>query len=449
MLAEYAVLFEAIEAIEDEHFVFRVWAVGMDWRNDLAKAAEHLKQEIERIHAHTGYPELGTQGVHYEAGTHKALVITHSQGSLIARYASEVLGARAMIQGVIHLNQPTTGAPALFRRFLTGAGLERENLFFNLGRLKSTGFNNVFSEVLGTTRYHFTRMAGPMVGALCLLPTNDYMHKPGAKNAQWLNCPPRGLKPQVINDIYTDVYLNDKVGLISHPRYDAMGQPKPYTAKEFMKVRFTKKVGAALEQTLSKAGGLLKEFILGQATAPREGGVKDFRPEEIPPDADYYLPEESPWHQDNMRLRPHKGMTEEEREIADVWFKEFKNYLLMAQAFHATLGLKYHPSTYVICSNGMNTVTQVRLLLTQDKNGDSVLDCPYERTKEGDGTVPLISQEALTAQGAKIIGPVITAGNVVHAKICEHIEAIDQAQAAIKVLMEELRLKDQDRLYVS
>lgn len=245
------------------------------------------------------------------------------------------------------------------------------------------------------------------------------------------------------------MYLGDSVGLISHKRYDVEGKPKPYTAQEFMKVRFTKKVGAALEQTVSKAGGLLKEFILGQATAPREGDVKDFRPEQIPPDADYYLPEETPWHQDNMRLRPHAGMTEEEHEIADVWFKEFKNYLYMAQAFHAALGLKYHPSTYVIRSNGMNTVTQVRLLLTQDKNGDSVLDCPYERTKEGDGTVPLTSQEVLLTQGAKIIGPVITAGNVVHAKICEHTDAIKQAQAAIYVLVEELRPKDQDRLYVS
>ncbi len=170
VLAEYAVLFEAIEAVEDEHFVYRVWAVGMDWRGDLAKAAEHFNAEINRIQATTNYPELGTKGVHYEAGTHKVLVVTHSQGSLIARYASEVLNAREKIQGIIHLNQPTTGAPALYRRFVSGASPERESLFFNLGGLKSTAFNNVFSEVLGTSSYHFTRMAGPMAGPCVYCP---------------------------------------------------------------------------------------------------------------------------------------------------------------------------------------------------------------------------------------------------------------------------------------
>ncbi len=442
VLAEYAALFEAIEAVEDEHFVYRVWAVGMDWRNDLAgeKAAKHFNAEINRIQASTDYPELGTKGVHYTAGTQKALVVTHSQGSLIARYASEVLNAREKIQGIIHLNQPTTGAPALYRRFVSGASPERENLFFNLGELKSTAFNNVFSEVLGTSSYHFTRMAGPMIGALCLLPTNDYVHRPGAKTGEWLHCPPRGLKPEVIKDVYTEnLYLNDSVGLISHKRYNAEGKPKPYTAQEFEKVWY------------HDVRGYFYDVLRSRVDRTR-----------VPDNAHAYLPEETPWHLDNMRLRPHAGMPDEEWKVAQKWFKKFVEFLSVAQAFHAALrekdgSLKQHPNTHVIRSSGLSTVTQVRLFLTADKNGDAVLECPYERTKDGDGTVPLTSQEALLTtpnstaqpQGPKAKDTIITKGNVVHAQICEHTEAIGQTQAAIAELVKELRPKDQARLYVS
>ena len=150
-----------------------------------------------------------------------------------------------------------------------------------------------------------------------------------------------------------------------------------------------------------------------------------------------------------MRLRPHAGMTIEQRKVAKVWFEDFKNYLGKAQAFHAALGLKHHSNTYVIRSNGVNTVTQVLLVLSQDKQGDSVMDCPYERTKEGDGTVPLTSQQCLVEQGATSAGPVITKGHVVHADICKHGEAISQTKDAIVKLVEPLRPKDQDRLYVS
>ncbi|MBI3774100.1 MAG: hypothetical protein HY273_00860 [Gammaproteobacteria bacterium] len=87
--------------------------------------------------------------------------------------------------------------------------------------------------------------------------------------------------------------------------------------------------------------------------------------------------------------------------------------------------------------------------MNTDKNGNAVLDCPYERTKEGDGTVPLTSQESLIAQHAIPAGPVITKGHVVHADICKHPEAIVQTKDAITKLVEPLRPKNQDRLYVS
>ena len=103
----------------------------------------------------------------------------------------------------------------------------------------------------------------------------------------------------------------------------------------------------------------------------------------------------------------------------------------------------------MIRSNGVNTVSHVRLVLNQDKQGNSVLDCPYERTKDGDGTVPLTSQNILIEHGARPAGPILTEGHVVHADICKHREAIAQTKNAISKLVEPLRPKDQDRLYVS
>ena len=109
--------------------------------------------------------------------------------------------------------------------------------------------------------------------------------------------------------------------------------------------------------------------------------------------------------------------------------------------------LKLHPNTYIISSTDLPTVTQVRMVLNKDKNGDSVLECPYERTPDGDGTVPLSSQDALLAHGAKRAGPVITEGNVTHADICTHPQAIQQVKDAMAELVQALRPKDQERLF--
>lgn len=125
--SDYTSLYEAIEAIEDEHFVFRVQVAAGDWRNDLRAAADHLKKQTERIQAETDYPELGIKGVHYEAGMHQVIAVTHSQGGLIERYSSEVSGARGLIQGIIHPPQSThhrcaSAVPAFFRRRERRAG---------------------------------------------------------------------------------------------------------------------------------------------------------------------------------------------------------------------------------------------------------------------------------------------------------------------------------------
>jgi len=82
-----------------------------------------------------------------------------------------------------------------------------------------------------------------------------------------------------------------------------------------------------------------------------------------------------------------------------------------------------------------------------------VLECPLNKAREGDGTVPLkhsgISrQEALLNHGAKPAGDIITQGNVIHADICAHKEAIEQTQQAILKIVKPLRATTTQRLFV-
>jgi len=61
---------------------------------------------------------------------------------------------------------------------------------------------------------------------------------------------------------------------------------------------------------------------------------------------------------------------------------------------------------------------------------------------------PLSSQEALLHEQAKPAGDIITQGNVIHADICAHKEAIEQTQQAILKIVKPLRATTTQRLFV-
>jgi len=426
-LSDYAPLMEAIEQVADSDFTYVCYAAGQDWRNDLSKEAEKLKAEIARIQAITDYPELGIKGLHYEAGNEKAIVVSHSQGGLIARYASEVLGANRHLQGMVQLNQPSSGAPVLYRRFIFGSSRERVPPY-NVPKWS----NNIFSEVIGTSSYHFTQMSN-LAGAYALLPTNDYRHQTTARTADWLTTAPPDLKPGDINDIYEDVYLNERVGLLCHKRYlGDSNVPRPYSEREFTRVRYQTRWGAQRQR------GRRTDKLINEVEA-----------EDLPlsSDAKLYLPEETPWHHDNMRLRPNSATPDEDLLAVAIEYRKIEKKVRQAKAFHAALGLKQHPNTYVIRSNGLETVTQVHLFL----NTGFVIACPFRETEQGDGTVPLSSQEALLHQPgppAKSAGDIITNGKVIHADICTNPVAIEQTQHAILTIMAPLRPTATQRLFV-
>lgn len=414
-LSDYTDLLETISTLENADLLFPLYCFGYDWRQDLTGTAHSFNARIEAILSREDYPELGIKGRQYQLHPRprKAIVVTHSMGSILARYAGEEAGAQDKILGIIHLNQPTTGAPLLYRRFITGTGPEKGFPFGLFPLNRDGGINNVFGEILGNTPYHFTQMAAKLAGALQLLPTNDYTHDPQKPPKTWLKINHSALKPNrplTELDIYDDVYKSERIGLIACRRYDAIGKPQPYTEEEFKRVSYID-----LENGGEKGDGLLSEVD----PANYQG-----LPHTI------YSPRRTPYSDDNYRLRGKGVMKYGGTKKKNSFLGEFFNNLDRVKTFHNKLRLQHHPQTFVIRSQGEETVVDTTLAL--DKHG--VLECPYDRNKAGDGTVPLTSAEALLQQFAKASGEVITQGKVVHADICSNPAAVQQTLDSIKTL---------------
>ena len=83
------------------------WAMGYDWRHPNGHHASTLARTIDRV---------------CEAeGAEQVILLTHSMGGLVARYAMAINGqVTQRVAGVIHTMQPAVGAVVAARRFRTG-----------------------------------------------------------------------------------------------------------------------------------------------------------------------------------------------------------------------------------------------------------------------------------------------------------------------------------------
>jgi hypothetical protein len=460
----YDPLLETVHELEDDEFIYTVSAFGYDWRFDLDKAAAKLNDRIAEVLAIKEYPEFGKVTVDYKKVHDKAIIITHSQGSIVARYALTKLGADAKVEAVVHMDQPTTGAPVLYRRFITGSGPERAP-FDSLFGFGDNAGDRVFGAILGNSAYHFTRMAAPLTGALSLLPTNDYLSKKGGDQFTWIQTEGKPLEfKKPITDVYDDIYLSEEHGLVNHKRYDSAGVPRPYLEDEFKIVRYETEPYPGDERTIVSAPRYTfnrREFLVENLST--EGFLRLLKEQKN--NAEYAIdfskaetklledrikllprytlldaPEDSPYHLDNQRLRPNSGMAKSKLSKAIDDYSILEAKIKDAQFFHADLGLDQHKKTRVVSSRGVNTVTTVSFKL---KNG--LLECPLVLSKDGDGTVPLTSQEALIDQGEKTgkpAGAVIVGGK--HAEICTHKTGKEQVLALLKgEFVAELRTENQ------
>lgn len=79
-----------------KHFLFPVHVFGYNWLVDNAISAAQLVDYIDKV----------IRTYKYEHGhglaVEKVIIVTHYMGGLIARYASQVLGAKEKIFGFVH-----------------------------------------------------------------------------------------------------------------------------------------------------------------------------------------------------------------------------------------------------------------------------------------------------------------------------------------------------------
>ena len=176
-----------------KHFLFPVHVFGYNWLKDNAISAQELTEYIDNV-LNTYKNKHG-----YGLAVEKVIIVTHSMGGLVARYAMnppkgvEFNGCQDKVLGVVHGVIPDLGSPAAYRRMKTGAGKEG-----NPGL------------VLGATAEKLMPVLARAPAPLQLLPYPSY-------KSPWLTIEGEGSYPQKKEpqkgkpDPFTDIYLRNDV----------------------------------------------------------------------------------------------------------------------------------------------------------------------------------------------------------------------------------------------
>lgn len=337
-----------------------VEVIGYDWRDEPAKIVEYVKVRLDRLID----KYCGEKYKNIPQAKFRFIIVTHSMGSLIARKLLQEDKKKGgilekQVLGVIHGNQPTVGSPKFYAYFKSGAS-EVNNK--TVGRFSIT--EKILSSATGKTALDFQYIASGAPGSLILLPTNDYAKK------KWLTC-----------DFKKDGPITEKIKKamkdIDDTDYAKRGEINPdvpiwkyYKDKSgyigLLNSDFEKKHGKAM----------VKEAVEDAA----QGAIKDVI----------------------------KGAVEDKDIV-----KEFYKSLKFAEEFHKQIGegdnMYAHPQTYEISSSKYNTVQGVKLIEKDIViNRSSPRDLPEMKkigeefhaelifSKDGDATVPLSSQRALS-----------------------------------------------------
>lgn len=172
-----------------KNFLFPVHVYGYNWLQDNKTSAEGLVTYIDETISL--YKNQRGHGMPFPAGQEKVIIITHSMGGLVARYASQVLGSKDKILGIVHGVIPDLGSPAAYRRMKVGAKQE-----------------GMAGAVLGNTAKELMPVLARAPAPLQLLPSAKYLSgKPwltvegGAEDGSDIKLPKAG-------DPFGDIYLD-------------------------------------------------------------------------------------------------------------------------------------------------------------------------------------------------------------------------------------------------
>lgn len=172
-----------------QNFLFPVHVYGYNWLQDNKTSAEGLVAFIDKTiklyKNHCGH------GMPFPPGQEKVIIITHSMGGLVARYASQICGAKDKILGIVHGVIPDLGSPAAYRRMKVGAKQE-----------------GMAGAVLGNTAKELMPVLARAPAPLQLLPSAKYL-----SGAPWLTVEGAGedgsdVKLPQSGDPFGEIYLN-------------------------------------------------------------------------------------------------------------------------------------------------------------------------------------------------------------------------------------------------
>ncbi|WP_159868268.1 MULTISPECIES: acetyltransferase [unclassified Raoultella] len=172
-----------------QNFLFPVHVYGYNWLQDNKTSAEGLVTFIDRTISL--YKNQRGHGTPFPAGQEKVIIVTHSMGGLVARYASQVCGAKDKILGIVHGVIPDLGSPAAYRRMKVGAKQE-----------------GMAGAVLGNTAKELMPVLARAPAPLQLLPSAKYL-----SGAPWLTVEGAGedgsdVRLPKAGDPFSDIYLN-------------------------------------------------------------------------------------------------------------------------------------------------------------------------------------------------------------------------------------------------
>lgn len=177
-----------------KRFLFPVHVFGYNWLVDNAISAEELVNYIDDVIETYKYKHG------YGLAVEKVILVTHSMGGLVARYAmnpsknSTFQGCQDKVLGVVHGVIPDLGSPAAYRRIKTGAGQE----------------GKIVGQVLGGSAKTLMPVLARAASALQLLPYPTY-------KSPWLTIKDGGSYPKIKDpktgkyDPFKEIYLKNDV----------------------------------------------------------------------------------------------------------------------------------------------------------------------------------------------------------------------------------------------
>lgn len=172
-----------------QQFLFPLHVYGYNWLQDNKTSAEGLVACIDKVI--NLYKYQHGHGMPFPAGEEKVIIVTHSMGGLVARYASQISGAQDKILGIVHGVIPDLGSPAAYRRMKVGAKQE-----------------GMAGAVLGNTAEELMPVLARAPAPLQLLPSAKYLSGAPWLTVEGANDDDSDVKLPKEGDPFGEIYLN-------------------------------------------------------------------------------------------------------------------------------------------------------------------------------------------------------------------------------------------------